>query len=148
MNEICLPILTEVLMSCVFWEHVASSATGGKWIVFGPLSCCNFNRSRCYACALSSRLTFLHLPIPAQPIGTLIPICNSCRNADCISHWVIKLGASTLTRLRNQWHFPMETTTRLQSICSPNLIKQLTRSSVPCFISCTLGDMKNMSSAA
>lgn len=98
-------------------------------------------------CAISSRLTFLHLSIPAPPIGTLIPICNSCRNADCISCWVIKLGDSTLTRLHNQWHFPMETTTRLQSICYPNLIEQLTRISVPRFISCALGDMENMSSA-
>lgn len=97
-------------------------------------------------CAISSRLNFLRFSIPTQPIGTLIPICNSCRNADCISCWVIILGDSTLTRLRNQWHFPMETTTRLQSICYPNLIELLTCVSVPHFVSCTLGDMENMSS--
>lgn len=99
-------------------------------------------------CPISSHPTFRHLSIPAQPIGTLIPICNSCRNTDCISCWVIKLGASTLTRLCNQWHFPMETTTRLQSICNPNLIEQLTRSSVACFVSYTCGNMENMSSTA
>lgn len=88
-------------------------------------------------------------PLPPPPLhscsaytAALIPICDGCRSAYCISYWVIKLGNSTLTRLRNQWHFPIETTTRLQSICYSYLIKQLTRISELIF--CTLGDIENM----
>lgn len=42
----------------------------------------------------------------------------------------------------------METTTRLHSICCPNLIEQLACSTAACFISCTLGDTENMISTA
>lgn len=127
-NQVFLIFLSKKYVLVLGWKSFCSSYWSHAW-QRSPLI---------QPCSTSSFYT--------HPIGTLIPICNGCRNADCIKCWVIKLGASTLSRLHNQWHFPMETTTRLQSICSPNLIKQLTRSSLLCFIPCTLGDMENMSS--
>lgn len=93
------------------------------------VSVSNFNLLR--GCAWSQ--ASFHLC--SSPYRRIIPIFNSCRNADDISYWVIKLGAGTLTHLHNHWHFPIETTACLQSICCPNLIVKLACSTVTRFIS-------------
>lgn len=123
------------------------------YFIISTVKCCTDDFS-VIAFAIRMLLVFNELSRPQEvnkifwPFWHIIPVCNSCRKADCISYWVIKLGAGTLTRLHNHWHFPIQTTARLQSICCCNLVEELTSKTEACFIPCVLGGMENMISTA
>lgn len=129
-SKICeVKVSLHIQIFSVVWGQLTPRGQIHFTRLSNPPLFCKFNRSQVLM-QLQASVALTHYSIVAQAIGTLFPIYKSCRNTDYISYWVIKLSASTLTRLRNQWHFPMETTPRLQSICCPNLIQQLTRSNM------------------